>query len=292
MLFYRLLEAPGGWCHVAFHLILDAIWQVAEEVDTRQALQVIDTDNIGCQVLLVFVERTMFHIESDGFVAAVDSTLVLAEDGHKEVLGHSKSRAGDLDEVRSVVYGASAGDVECVAEICRVPAAYFHFQVGPDATIEAIKLRLHIAVEEGLAIGLEGVPAVGTGTHVTSGIARSAIVIIGGSVFERDVSVFDEVVLPLDVASTVGVVPPEGTPSLRFLGDIPFDAEIDFACAELLYKKHIHDSTFEFGYFQARRIRAVGYQIGIGISRQAILFIVVRRTTPKTQRHHRREQEK
>lgn len=139
---------------------------------------------------------------------------------------------------------------------------------------------MHIAVEEGLAIGLEGVPAVGTGTHMTSGIARSAIVIIGGSVFERDVSVFDEVVLPLDVASTVGVVPPEGTPSLRFLGDIPFDAEIDFACTEPLDEEHIDDSAFQFGHLQPCSVWTIGNKVCVCVGSQTILLVVILGAAP------------
>ncbi len=79
---------------------------------------------------------------------------------------------------------------------------------------------------------------------MASGIARTAVVAAGGAVHLGYVEVFYEVIFALHVSTAVGVIPTEGSPTLSFLGDVPFDAEIDGARAEALDEQHIHHAFF------------------------------------------------
>ena len=103
---------------------------------------------------------------------------------------------------------------------------------------------MHVGVEEGLSVGFERVPTISASTDMASGIARTAIVTAGGAVHLGYVEVFYEVIFALHVAAAVGVIPTESCPALGFLGDVPFDAEIDVTRAEALDEQHIHHAFF------------------------------------------------
>ena len=89
-----LTEAPGGGGDSGFHLVLDGVGEVTEEVDACELLQLVDGADVGGEVLLVLVVVAVLQVEADGLVAAVGGTAVLAEDGHEEVLGDAQGEVG------------------------------------------------------------------------------------------------------------------------------------------------------------------------------------------------------
>ena len=82
------LQSPYGWITCRFNLILYVIGQVMEEVDACLFLQFVNADGvfryIGIRVGLVL------HPESDGLVATLAGALVLAKQGHEEILGREE----------------------------------------------------------------------------------------------------------------------------------------------------------------------------------------------------------
>lgn len=238
----------------------------------------------------------MLHPEADGLVAAVRGILVLAEDGHEEVLGHEQlqgcSPASIFQDLVVLIDGAAFDYVERVAEISCIPGTYLHLEVGPDAAVEAVELRLHVGVEEGLTVGFERVPTVSRCDDVSSRVARTAVVTACGAIHLGDVVVLHEVVLTLDVASAVRVVPTECCPALRFLCEAPFYAVVDLPRTQALDEEHIRHAPRQLRHFHPSGFGVLGCFVGIGVDGEWVfVVVVVRRAATEAQRQECSEQE-
>lgn len=289
--FLRLFEAPCDLADLGFHHVFYLIGKVAEEVDVGHLFELVNADDARREVLFILIEGAVFEVEADGFVTAIDGTLVLAQDGHEEILWYAQARPSRLDDVRRMVDGSALDHIEGIAEALVVPRTDFHLKVRPDSSVEAVQLRLHIAVKEGLAVGFQRVPTVGTGADVTARVPRTAVETLIRPKLRRNICVLEEVIFSLHVASAIGCIPPERRPALGFLRDVPFDAEVHVTIAQPLDKEHIDDTAFKMRDFQTSGIGSGGNEVRVRVCVRTVQLVIVRGTTPETEWQDGSEQE-
>ena len=287
------LEAPGGGGDGCVRLFLEDIRQVAEKVDASQFFQTVDADDVGFQVFLVFVERAVFKIEANGFVASVRGALVLAEDGHEEVFGYEQPRAGRLDDIRAMVDGAAFDDVEGVAEGVVVPRSNLLLELQPNAAIEIIELGLHIGVEEGLLIQSSwSLLPILRCNHVPAGVTGTTIKLFSVSTVEDwDVEILTPSFRSPYIIIVIASIPAECSPSLCFFNDVPFDTEVNSITHNSFDEEHIDDTTLEVRNFQSSRHLALIRGVGVDVDGGGIHVVIIRRAAPQTQRGGCDEQE-
>ena len=152
------------------YLVLNVVWQVAEEVNTGIVLQSLNGDGVALQICRSIV------VLSNPKACSFEGCAFLAQYSHKEVFRYRNVVSIDscclmalaayiFNDVLSLVNGASLANKECVKIIS--PCAYLIFHRCPNAGVELVVLRLHIGDVEGLIVALNGALAVGRRTDVT-----------------------------------------------------------------------------------------------------------------------------
>lgn len=109
--FPMLFEAPGAediLQRQTFHMVLDIVRKITEEVDAGKLLQFVDVDDILRQIgIAAFL---MLYLEAHGTVAGG----VLHQHCHIVVLGNNHPVYGPRLILGRIVNGATLNNIECV----------------------------------------------------------------------------------------------------------------------------------------------------------------------------------
>ncbi len=255
---WGLFEAPGIGSYIAFHLLLNIVGQIAEEVNAGLLFQFINGDDILLQRLTVVVAGLVLYPESHSLITLG----VLAEQGHIEILRYGDAVAATADvggNVGVAVDGASLADIEGVAEVVAVPVAHLALHVLPCADVEAVGLRLHVGQIERLAVGFVGAQPVGGGTDVAMIVAGASVGVDGKVVGGREELVVGVLAarcegsvsartVAVGVAVLDALVHLIAGPALRHLLRVPFHAVVDAAFVGLAVQDGIMDDDDAAGF--------------------------------------------
>lgn len=107
-----LLQAPVNRVADLFHGFLNAVRQIAEEVDACILLQLIDCAGVVRQRIIAVIVFRVFKPESEGTVVAIG---FFQQEGGEEVFGHDESLLDAHQYLALLVNGSSFADVEGVA---------------------------------------------------------------------------------------------------------------------------------------------------------------------------------